>query len=384
MTFFSISHRMMRPLWAVVFAAVLSSCSTLEDMASSVSDVLSFDSSSPAIGDAQQMPNAAQPTYNLHDSFTYDVDGTQTIETVLDVKKRNISWKNDSNATWETSINPILLPLAEHQTTRSYSRNAQKLFPLEVDKSVRFSVTTNPPGGDKVKSVEKCNVTGTPSISIRAGNFNTFEILCWRQGYFETLYYAPKVGHIVLYIRDGIFDKVTKELVSYKKAEPQPKKAVVKPSGTVAAVQKVATQSPKQAGKSNGGGQLSNQEMLSGLSTTVGYLAERMDHLIEIFERGETGKVAPPASAANGLYGVQIGAYGSKARAQQAWEYTFSIEAADLLSGMKLHYQDYQPPDGRPKLVRIIVGEFTSKKEAASECAKFKQRSLDCWVVGLI
>lgn len=364
----------------------------MEDMASSVSDAFTFDYSSPEIGADQQMPGAALPAYNLGDSFTYDVDGTPTTETVVAVKRRSISWKNDDGAAWKTSINPVLLPLAEQQTTRSYSRNALKMFPLSVEKSVRFSVVTKAPGGDKIKSIQKCNVTGTPSISIKAGQFNTFEILCWRKGYFETLYYSPKVGHTVLAIRDGMFNKVTKELASYKKAKPQLQlsqraKAVTKLDGNiarpVAPVQKAATSSRKREFQSIGEGQLSNDEILSGISTTISDLSERMDHLIEIFERGEAGYAKASTGTAKGLYGVQIGAYRTRARAQRAWEYTFSIEAADLLSGMKLHFQDYLPADGRPKLVRVIVGEFTSKKTAASECSKFKKRGLDCWVVGL-
>jgi len=401
----------------VFLAVFIGGCTYIDDLGLSFRDLFALSE------DPVQRPLEAPvppPKYHPGDTFVFQDDGSLNEERVIALDGPLVVWEDNRGRQWTAKANPILPPVTEGAMQRTFSLNANRIFPLSRKQNFRYVVSENA-GGRKTRRTHSCEVTDTPQISIRAGNFDTQEIFCNRDGYTETLYYAPKVGHVVLTIRKRAVGDQVKELISFSKAGSAPM-AQLPPAQTMPQIpEQMPPGMPPQTMPRLPHGRMAPPAMaaapaapvrpdtnlndpLAGLPRPLADLIRRMDERIRALEmragvsdgggkmeKADAGptmeketeaKADKPRATELSGYGVQLGAYRSALRARQAWESTFALAAADILSVHKVNYLDHQAKDG-VNLIRVIAGEFKSRRAAKGLCAKLKERGLSCWVVRL-
>ncbi|MCG6931805.1 MAG: hypothetical protein LJE64_14725 [Desulfofustis sp.] len=187
---------------------------------------------------APNLKSAPLPTYRPGTKFVYS-DGTW--ETVLKVGPDGVTWKNHRNFT-STGSPDFTYKRFKWQTRDRYgyrdfeqtrfllAPRTTSLWPLQVGNKTRFD--ENGRWFDEFgyehqyDSFWSCEVMGTETVSVGAGQFDTWKITCRRYPdkftstskvrEYRTWYYAPSVGHWVIEIRDynGFAENRRKELVA--------------------------------------------------------------------------------------------------------------------------------------------------------------------------
>lgn len=148
---------------------------------------------------------APLPTYTVGDSFRFTRGRS---EAVAEVGADTVVWANRAGDRMTRNRNFIVTG-PEWRAVPGYRasdrRGPDALWPLQVGKSARF-VTVSGAGNQ----TWRCSVTGTRQASVPAGTFDVFRVRCVsgaRPGpvYEHVWYYAPDVGHYVVYVfkRDG-------------------------------------------------------------------------------------------------------------------------------------------------------------------------------------
>jgi surface antigen len=166
------------------------------------------------------LPPAPLPTYTTGTRYVYS---NGTWEEVSEVKGGTITWTNHKgnikkttadftrrSSDWETSkrkgyrsIESVIYPFGSQSRT---------LWPLQTGKTVNYKEEGiwKLKGGIQKRSQAfwKCSVKGAIRISVIAGEFDTWKILCTKYKNeeksissspreYKTFYYSPKVGHWV-------------------------------------------------------------------------------------------------------------------------------------------------------------------------------------------
>jgi len=164
-----------------------------------------------------ELPPAPQPVYESGDSYVFEVNGKQVVETVTEVAGDVVHWGDDSGETWATLHDPILQPISEIEISRRYSQAALEVFPLQNSRKITFTVFEMPRDGTERRRVETCEVLGAARVAVKAGEFDTFKVHCKRRDFNETLFYSPLVGHTVKTIREGSITNQVSQLVTFRK-----------------------------------------------------------------------------------------------------------------------------------------------------------------------
>ncbi len=366
-------------------AGTLGGCAYLDDLGLTFGDLFSFPE--PPESTVLVAP-APPPKYQFGDTFVFEDDGGMVEERVIAIDGPLIVWENSRGRQWTAKADPILPPVLSDGVSRTFSLNADKIFPLSKGLKFRYVISERRPGRTTVRKTQSCEVTAMPLITVRAGSFDTYEIFCRRGDYTETLYYAPKANNVILAIikTAGGGDKV-RELVSYVKGAvatpaippamlPSISQGIVKPA--------VSASPPSVPAKSDKAGM---DDPFAGVSPSLASLIRRMDERIRVLEMARNAeKPAMKTTRQNektkkyGGYAVQLGAYGTKARARRAWGTSFALSAAAILSPLDVRFETYRSAKGA-KLVRILVGNYKSRRRANELCRRLKERKLDCLVV---
>ncbi len=92
-------------------------------------------------------------------------------------------------------------------------------------------------------------------------------------------------------------------------------------------------------------------------------------------QTAETAPVLPPQGP---VFRVQLGAFGTRASAEAAWQRTLRV-ATDSLRGAEPSYETVQLPDR--SLIRLRTGAFATRDEADALCTALKDLGLPCLVV---
>jgi surface antigen len=184
-------------------------------------------SSGPA---GPRLEPAALPSYSQGTTFVYS-DGNW--ETVIDTAPGMVTWKDHRNYIFSGSPDFTYRPSKWEGKTRSvtrqfgprtdlYARSATRVWPLRAGNFANYSETGTWVEKDGTQSSYRtdwsCAVTGTERVSVMAGDFDTFKIVCRR--YYvssnknqsrlreeKTWNYAPEVGHYVLATTRYYYDK---------------------------------------------------------------------------------------------------------------------------------------------------------------------------------
>ena len=270
---------------------------------------------------------------------------------------------------WLSVRHPHLLPVKVYDLERYYSTGAYSLFPLKANKFTRFGVQKGLSGEKPDQLTQTCEVSGTETVEVSAGIFWTFKIFCRRDGFFETYYYSPSLGHYVIRERERLLRFMRAELVSYSKAAPL-KFAKIKSPATKK-TQTVATSAAKSSmpfavnnSKSIGANPLQTSASFSNRTN------EKLVLTVESYQNIPDQKI----------FGVQIGAYLTFNAALMAYKSVILPAAPEILSSLGVNYWTYKIPKTGEIVVRIIVGEYQNWRAANRVCSKIKSRNLECWV----
>jgi hypothetical protein len=177
------------------------------------------------------LPLAPLPEYGVGDAFTFD---NNRVHAVAAVDGATVTWDAGPDFGYVT-VSDFTLPRRSWSWTRGDGKTVSgttspdappaSLWPLKVGNRTAFPSNDTYRDGDGSESSYlqwwKCWVAGTETVSVPAGTFDTFEIICDRQydGYWaqrSRWFYAPAVGHYVRRILDfpGA-DSQTMDLVAY-------------------------------------------------------------------------------------------------------------------------------------------------------------------------
>lgn len=154
------------------------------------------------------LPPAPLPRYTLGDQFFFS-DGHS--ELVTGLKNGTVTWQDDLGNTWTGSAD-FTLPPTQRQTlafseTVSHNGKPSEMWPLKSGSSGSTAASHDVTGAltkrtETIHSNRRCSVDGTERLTIEAGQFTTYRIICdryslgsWEQR--STIWYAPELGHPV-------------------------------------------------------------------------------------------------------------------------------------------------------------------------------------------
>lgn len=175
---------------------------------------------------------APLPIYRIGDRFLYD-DGST--EEVVAVKGERVTWRRRTGGTFVRYRNLALPKLTwdtpERAGTAQVSAAADALWPLEVGQTAAFAETIESTGkmDRRERSYargQRCWVDGTENLTVPAGNYDTYRIVCEQSGpswsprarnQRQTWYYAPVLGHYVMELKEGDRDDAkVRRLAAYE------------------------------------------------------------------------------------------------------------------------------------------------------------------------
>jgi cell division protein FtsN len=171
----------------------------------------------------------APPTYHIGDSLTFEENGDEQPSFVTAIQNDQVYWIDNSGTRWITFTDPTIPPLTEiprpgrPSLLRFFSPEKPTVFPLEVGKKIDYTVTVSRSDlATPYNEQHSCEVHAPRQMTVEAGTFDAWEIVCERNGMIDTYYYAPKIGAVVLKRREapGATRRLT--LVDYHKAQPGP------------------------------------------------------------------------------------------------------------------------------------------------------------------
>ncbi len=163
------------------------------------------------------MPPAPAPVFRIGDSYTYRfASGAEQTEIVVTSEADRTGWRLASGATWTTRNSTMFNTEAWSGTarygggTQRFTGELGKMFPLAVGKSVRYraegrnQVAPSDNAGAAPWTVDwTCSVVAQERVTIAAGSFDTFRIVCTREGQIRTYYHSPALGMYVLRVTTG-------------------------------------------------------------------------------------------------------------------------------------------------------------------------------------
>ena len=175
---------------------------------------------------AEKADESGRPVFSIGDRYRFD--NPEITWEVTAVHGERVYWRSASGDEQVTSSNPLLPAFAWQSTRRGsgqriISNRSGDLFPLKVGAKMSFRSTVStdkPPFGWEFEW--SCEVVGKANITVPAGVFDSFRVLCGRQGSRElTFYYVPEIGHYARMEAIGSDGKktATRNLVAYEHGE---------------------------------------------------------------------------------------------------------------------------------------------------------------------
>jgi len=134
---------------------------------------------------------------------TKSIKGKVNTTKLVSVEGDLYNFESSSGATWTNYANPILP--SPQWTAEEWGTGSQRLenvkgamFPLEVGNKMSFNVvgeSTKYPDGWREN--RKCEVVAQELVTVEAGDFDAFKVVCNDQWRKRTWYFSPAVNDIV-------------------------------------------------------------------------------------------------------------------------------------------------------------------------------------------
>ena len=192
-------------------------------------------SQAPSPSTAAAPDTSSPPVYRVGDSLTFEENGDERPIFVTALNGDEISWTDNSNAKWVTFRDPTVPPRSETPAgggpalTRTFDPEMPTVFPLVAGKQVSYKVVTQEGDAPAREERQVCEVSRPNKITVEAGTFTAWQIVCQRGETSETLYYAPEIGAIVLRERDAGAKVERYTLTDYQKTGVPPPQVAAAP-----------------------------------------------------------------------------------------------------------------------------------------------------------
>ena len=126
-------------------------------------------------------------------------DGRESTSEVVSVDGENVSWQTSEGCDWTKAgiFGPWLKwskgcgGSAGTHTIKSQKGN---IFPLQVGNTVRWKLRGKNNRGHTWSRTRRCSVKATANVTVPAGNFDTYEVVCTTQRTREVWYFSPELG----------------------------------------------------------------------------------------------------------------------------------------------------------------------------------------------
>jgi hypothetical protein len=133
-------------------------------------------------------------------------DGSVGVDTKIAADEASATYEDDKGCSWILPREPFA-PAAQWNNCGRHASGTQtatldgEIWPLEVGKSWSYPLTGSNSKGDNWEGVRKCNVAGEAQVTVPAGTFDTFHVICsdeWNENQF---YMSPDLKTNVLFQR---------------------------------------------------------------------------------------------------------------------------------------------------------------------------------------
>jgi len=378
-------------------------------------------------GAAAPVQGPMAPVLAIGDSFTYDDTGTQVQEKVTGFSGQRAIWQNDRGVTWIQSADVISPPIAWSGDPRLGQGNQQvfgepgRLFPLALGKTVKFQVAgTAEKVPDGWQAENSCSVAGKQPVTVKAGTFETWRIVCQRGEVTETINYVPELMTYALRIRERGKEPPyeRKELTTFdlaqtpERAPPAAAAKAIEPAMAAPAPDAAPTAAVAATPAAPMAVAPATAAPMATPETDVARLAQRVEVLESLISRldrqagGQSAspaggaprpttpaRAAAPASAASaapaaptatpgGRYGAHLGSYRTVDEAKNGFA-TLAKANPEQLGSLGYQTAEFDPGDGRGVFIRLIGGPFDERGKAQSLCAALQPKRIFCRVVNL-
>jgi hypothetical protein len=155
---------------------------------------------------SKEMAPAAKADHPVGTTFVVEDRGEQiTLDKTANTDQGSV-WTLSNGCTYTlTNDNPFAPSVkfegcSGNTGTQTIQSKSGEIFPLEVGKTVSWDIT----GQDRENNWEttrRCEVVETVSLTVPAGTYDAFHVVCRDSWNTRTYYYAPEVGVNVAYIR---------------------------------------------------------------------------------------------------------------------------------------------------------------------------------------
>ena len=181
-----------------------------------------------------ELPPAELPVIRVGDKSVYrDKKDKEFTYEVTSVDTESTSGLSNDGCRWTSVIGygPTLewSGCGGSDGTQTIKKREGNLWPLQVGNKVRWKFKGKNNRGNSWSGTRKCNVKGTANVTVPAGNFDTYHIICtedWSRREWQLAqvsrrewHYSPELGVSVTFLRKPRGNSRTKrtyqELVSF-------------------------------------------------------------------------------------------------------------------------------------------------------------------------
>ena len=178
-----------------------------------------------------ELPPAEPPSFSFGDRVVWmDRDRGEMTVVVTRVKGGVVTWLNDKGCSWANYIASFQAPSPRWRNCRAGSgthkvkrRGRSRLYPLEVGNTAKWSAQGKNKKGNTWSSTRSCEVRGTANVTVPAGSFDTYHVVCTDKWNRYQWYYSPELRFHVAFMRDPRRGReggrTHEELVSYAPAD---------------------------------------------------------------------------------------------------------------------------------------------------------------------
>ena len=153
--------------------------------------------------EAELPPGQAPPAYVVGYQSTWrNKDGSEVTFEITGVEGRTISVQASWGCSYKARADGFA-PTLEWKdcgggSTGSHTvKRTGNIYPLQVGNTESWKYRGKNKNGDKWSGTRKCTVKGTVNVTVPAGNFDTYHVVCKEKGARYEWHYSPELRKIV-------------------------------------------------------------------------------------------------------------------------------------------------------------------------------------------
>jgi hypothetical protein len=155
---------------------------------------------------SQAMGPATKVVHPVGTSIVVDDRGERTTwEKTADTSQGSV-WTGSNGCTYTATNDNPFAPSVKFEGcsgntgTQTIQTKSGEIFPLQVGKTVSWKITGQHTR-DSWETTRRCEVVETVSLTVPAGTYDAFHVVCRDSWNTHTFFYAPEIGANVAYLR---------------------------------------------------------------------------------------------------------------------------------------------------------------------------------------